>query len=122
LLRVAGEDGLITRGWLPPGQLGWGRAARGEGNAVVRLNDIALERSDYDSARTRYEQGLALYQAIPDPCSAGWTLVDLARLDPSGSERARALEFRRVTGAVAVGDTVADNAADAALCHGADGP
>lgn len=38
------------------------------------------------------------------------------------SPRARALEFCRVTGAAAVGDTVADNAADAALCHGADGP
>ena len=38
------------------------------------------------------------------------------------SPRARVLEFCRVTGAVAVGDTVADNAADAAFCHGADGP
>jgi tetratricopeptide (TPR) repeat protein len=62
---------------------------RGEARCSSSLGDIALNRSDLDGARSRYEQALALYQAIPDPCSAGWTLVSLARLDPPGSERAR---------------------------------
>ena len=46
------------------------------------LGDIALDQADLDGARRHYEQALALYQAIPDPYSAGWTLISLARLDP----------------------------------------
>ena len=62
---------------------------RGEACCINGLGDIALDRADLDGARNRYEQALALYQAIPDPYSAGWTLVSLARLDPPGSERSR---------------------------------
>jgi hypothetical protein len=62
---------------------------RGEARCINGLGEIALDRSDLDGARRHYEQALALYQAIPDPYSAGWTLVSLARLDPPGSERAR---------------------------------
>ena len=62
---------------------------RGEARCINGLGDIALDRTDPDSARRQYEQALALYQAIPDPCSAGWTLISLARLDPPGSERTR---------------------------------
>ncbi len=62
---------------------------RGEAHCIKGLGDIALDRADLDGARGQYEQALALYKAVPDPCSAGWILVSLARLDPSGSERAR---------------------------------
>jgi hypothetical protein len=59
------------------------------------LGNIALRRSDLDDARARYEQALLLYQAIADPCSIGWALVGLARLDSAGSERARHWEAAR---------------------------
>ena len=62
---------------------------RGEANCVKGMGDIALDRSDLAGARRWYEQALTLYQAIPDPCSVGWTLVSLARLDPARSEQAR---------------------------------
>ena len=62
---------------------------RGEARCINGLGDIALDRTDPDGARSWYEQALRLYQAIPDPYSAGWTLISLARLDPPGSERTR---------------------------------
>jgi hypothetical protein len=62
---------------------------RGEARSINGLADIALDRSDLDGARRHYEQALALYQAIPDPYAAGWTLISLARLHLAGSERAR---------------------------------
>jgi tetratricopeptide (TPR) repeat protein len=63
--------------------------ARGEAHATNALGDIALDQSDLDGARNRYEQALALYQAIPDPCSAGWAHLSLARLHPPGPGRSR---------------------------------
>ncbi|HEY1346660.1 MAG TPA: tetratricopeptide repeat protein [Streptosporangiaceae bacterium] len=59
----------------------------GEANCFWRLGDIDLRRSDLDGARARYEQALLLYQAIPEPYSIGWTLVSLAQLDTTDSER-----------------------------------
>jgi tetratricopeptide (TPR) repeat protein len=58
----------------------------GEANCIQGLGDVAREQCDNDEART---QALALYQAVRDPHSAGWTLVGLARLDSAGGERAR---------------------------------
>jgi tetratricopeptide (TPR) repeat protein len=60
----------------------------GEANCTAGLGHMALALSDHDNARTRYEQALSLYQAIAEPYFIGWTLVRLARLDATDSERA----------------------------------
>jgi tetratricopeptide (TPR) repeat protein len=62
---------------------------RGQARCIQDLGDIALDQSDRDGARSRYEQALALYQAIPDPRSAGWMHLSLARLEPPGPQRTR---------------------------------
>jgi hypothetical protein len=48
-----------------------------------------MSPAGHDGARARYEQALALYQAIDAPYSIGWALVRPARLDSADSERAR---------------------------------
>jgi tetratricopeptide (TPR) repeat protein len=64
-------------------------AALNEAQCIALLGDIAVDRSDFTAARDRYEQALSLYRAIPESYLAGWMLVRLARLDPSGDDRAR---------------------------------
>jgi tetratricopeptide (TPR) repeat protein len=61
----------------------------GQANCINGLGEIARARSDYDTAQAQHEKALALFQAIPEPYSIGWTLVYLARLNPTPSERAR---------------------------------
>ena len=62
---------------------------RGQARCIQDLGDIAQDQSDRDSARSHYEQALVLYQAIPDPRSAGWMHLSLARLEPPGPQRTR---------------------------------
>jgi tetratricopeptide (TPR) repeat protein len=64
-------------------------SVQGEANCIQGLGDVARDRSDLDDARARYQQALQLYQAIPEPYSAGWALVRLARLASSDDERTR---------------------------------
>src|SRR5206468_1273255 len=61
----------------------------GEANCNVGLGDIAAELSDPAGARVQFERALTLYQAIPEPYSAGWALVRLARLEPRSDASAR---------------------------------
>jgi tetratricopeptide (TPR) repeat protein len=38
----------------------------GEANCIQRLGDIALQRTDHETARTRYEEALLLYRRVGD--------------------------------------------------------
>ena len=59
----------------------------GQANCIQRLGDIALERSDHDDARQRYDHALTLYQSIPEPRSIGITYRSLARIATDGPQR-----------------------------------
>lgn len=65
------------------------RGVLGEANCIKGLGDIAVARSDYGGARSRYSQALLLYEDIEELCSVGWTHVCLARLETLGSARTR---------------------------------
>ena len=67
----------------------------GEANCIKSLGDVALERSDRDTARQRYQEALGLYGKIPEPYSMGLTHHRLARLQPDGPERQRHAERAR---------------------------
>jgi tetratricopeptide (TPR) repeat protein len=59
----------------------------GEANCIRSLGDIALRRSDHETARRRYEEALSLYERISEPYSIGGAHRRLARLAGDESER-----------------------------------
>jgi hypothetical protein len=54
---------------LPLYQQAW--SIRGEANCIKGPGEIALARSDLDSASARFEQALSLCRAIPERASIG---------------------------------------------------
>jgi hypothetical protein len=60
---------------------------QGEAACSQRLGDIALERSDYDTARTYYEEALPLYELMQDRLRIGAVQRRLLDLPSSGPER-----------------------------------
>jgi hypothetical protein len=52
----------------------------GEANCILSLGDIALARSDQETARARYEEALRLYRMFGDPVSIRRAEEALAKL------------------------------------------
>jgi hypothetical protein len=63
-------------------------AVLGEATCIQGLGDIALARSDHESARARYEEALPLYRRFGDPYSTGRCLYYVAKVS-DGDERCR---------------------------------
>ncbi len=72
---------------------GW---IRQQANCIRSLGNIALERSDHDTARTQYEKALELYARIPEPYSMGWTRVRLARISSDFEKAEHVGQARRL--------------------------
>ncbi len=63
----------------------------GEANCIQSLGDIALRDGRGEEASERFKAALDLYRRISEPCSVGWTLRRLARMETDESKRAKLL-------------------------------
>lgn len=64
-------------------------ACSGRPTASRALGNIALARSDHETAREAYEQALTLYLEVKEPYSVGRASLSLARLVEEGAECCR---------------------------------
>jgi hypothetical protein len=68
--------------------------ARGQGNCLAQLADLALECWDQDAARQHLEQALTMFRLVRDPYPIAGVHMALAKLS-EGSKQERQLAAAR---------------------------